>query len=94
MCVGIPGQVVAAVPGAPDFLRVSVSGVERSINAGLLDGPPPRPGDWVMIHMGFALERMSAEEATESLALLADLGEGPDGANDDLVESAPWSLAT
>jgi hydrogenase expression/formation protein HypC len=71
MCLGIPGRVVAAPAGA-DLARVDVAGVERDVHVGLLDGPL-RPGDWILIHSGFALERMTEEEARDALAVF-----GPD----------------
>ena len=54
---------------------VEVSRVRRTINIDLLDDDPPAPGDWVLIHVGFAMSRISAERAAEQLRLLAMLGE-------------------
>lgn len=70
MCLGIPGRVVELLDGG-DVARVDVAGVVREINLGLLDGPF-MAGDYVLIHSGFALERMSAEQAREALAVFAD----------------------
>lgn len=78
MCLGVPGQVIGPMAGQPGLLRVSVGGRERSIQAVLLDGDPPGAGDWVLIHLGFALERMSEAEAAETIALAAELEQGPD----------------
>lgn len=74
MCLGIPGQVVEMVEGYGDQLAlVDVEGARRRINIGMLDGDPLAPGDWVLIHMGFALERVderAAAQAREGLQLL------------------------
>jgi hydrogenase expression/formation protein HypC len=69
MCLGIPAQLVAGDAGHPDLAIVDMGGVPRVINTGLLDDPP-RPGDWVLVHMGFALSAMTAEEARDALAAL------------------------
>lgn len=74
MCLGIAGRVVALVPAQPDLARVDVQGVERDVNVALLDGLAP--GDWVLIHLGFAMERLTEQQAHESLTLLAALAEG------------------
>lgn len=69
MCLGLPGRVVDVTPGS-DLARVDVAGVVRDIDLGMLDGPFA-PGDYVLIHSGFALERMTTEEARTALDLLA-----------------------
>jgi hydrogenase expression/formation protein HypC len=74
MCLGLPGRVVSAVAGAP-LVDVDVAGVVRPINVGLLDGPWA-PGDWMLIHSGFALQRMTPDEARDALAMLEGLGSG------------------
>ncbi|MBA2766111.1 MAG: HypC/HybG/HupF family hydrogenase formation chaperone, partial [Solirubrobacterales bacterium] len=53
-------------------------GKARDIGLGLLDGDPPEPGDWIMVHMGFALERMTEAEARDGLEVLTALGQGFD----------------
>ena len=68
MCLGLPGRVVS-VRDASDLVDVDVAGVVRPVNVALLDGPW-RPGDWVLIHSGFALERMTPEEAADAVAVL------------------------
>ena len=79
MCLGIPGRVVALVDGYADQVAlVDVKGVERKINIGMLD-VPPRPEEWVLIHMGFALEVVSEDEAARALAGLEMLGRGTAG---------------
>ena len=58
MCLGIPGEVVEVLDDQPDLAKVDVSGVRRAINIGLLEGEELRPGDWVLIHVGFALSKI------------------------------------
>jgi hydrogenase expression/formation protein HypC len=74
VCLAIPGQIVELEPGS-HLATVEVSRVRRSINVDLLEGEPLAPGDWVLIHVGFAMSRISAEHAAEQLRLLAMLGE-------------------
>jgi hydrogenase expression/formation protein HypC len=58
MCLGIPGEVIELHPDQPDLAKVDVSGVRRLINIGLLTDDPPVPGEWVLIHVGFALSKI------------------------------------
>ncbi len=76
MCLAIPGQVVELVDEANQIARVDVVGVSRNINVSLLadDGIGARPGDWVLIHVGFALSKVDEEEAHATLALLERMG--------------------
>jgi hydrogenase expression/formation protein HypC len=74
VCLAIPGQVVELAPGG-HLATVEVSKVRRTINIDLLEGEALSPGDWVLIHVGFAMSRISAEHAAEQLRLLAMLGE-------------------
>ena len=76
MCLGIPGQIVE-VAGDNDHLAIAaVAGVRRTINVGLLaDDGGVEAGDWVLIHVGFAMNRLSAEElelVRQSLQMMAD----------------------
>jgi hydrogenase expression/formation protein HypC len=73
MCLAIPGQIVDVQPGG-HLATVEVSKVRRTINIDLLE-QPPAIGEWVLIHVGFAMNRISAEYAAEQLRLLAMLGE-------------------
>jgi hydrogenase expression/formation protein HypC len=75
MCLAIPGEVVELDPARPDLAKVEVSGVRRSINIGLLDDVPPVVGDWVLIHVGFALSKIDEAEAKAVLDLLAGIGQ-------------------
>jgi hydrogenase expression/formation protein HypC len=76
MCLAIPGEVVELLPGNGDQLAmVDVVGVKRRINIGLMEDDPVVPGDWVLIHVGFAMSRISEAGAAEQMSLLAMLGE-------------------
>jgi len=77
MCLGIPGQIVELVDPEYHIAKVEVSGVRRNVNVGLLTGGPDAVdvGDWVLIHVGFALSRIDEEEARATLAFLQQLGE-------------------
>jgi hydrogenase expression/formation protein HypC len=76
MCLAIPGQVIELVDETNRLARVEVAGVRRSVNVGLLDddGVGVQPGDWVLIHVGFALSKVDEEEAHATLALLQGMG--------------------
>jgi hydrogenase expression/formation protein HypC len=75
MCLGIPGEVIEVLPDRPDLARVKVSGVRRTINVGLLEREGVAPGDWVLIHVGFALSKIDEEEAKAALAFLEGIGQ-------------------
>jgi hydrogenase expression/formation protein HypC len=75
MCLAIPGQVVAILPEDTDLVTVEVSGVRRNINIMLLDDGTVGLGDWVLIHVGFAMSKIDAAEAKATLALLEELGQ-------------------
>ncbi len=75
MCLGIPGQIVELHPQHDHLARVDVSGVGRMINIGLLEDEQLMPGDWVLIHVGFAMSKIDEEEAALALASLQMMGE-------------------
>ena len=75
MCLGIPGEVVELVADQPDLAKVDVSGVRRMINIGLLCDDPPVPGEWVLIHVGFALSKIDEDEAAAALEFLQGIGQ-------------------
>lgn len=79
MCLGIPGQIVEIVDHENLLARVDVSGVRREINIACIvdDAHPPEAcvGDWVLVHVGFAMSRIDEDEARKTLALLDQLGE-------------------
>jgi hydrogenase expression/formation protein HypC len=70
--LAIPGQIVAITDEANRLASVDVVGVRRTVNVGLLD--EAEPGDWVLIHVGFALSRVDEEEAAATLRLLERMG--------------------
>ena len=78
MCLGIPGQIVAITDAKRKLASVDVGGVKREINiACIIDDRPIDAcvGDWVLVHVGFAMSRINEEEAAETLRLLLELGE-------------------
>lgn len=75
MCLGIPGEILEIQADRPDLAKVNVSGVRRTINVGLLENEPLEPGDWVLIHVGFALSKIDEDEANAALAFLAGVGQ-------------------
>jgi hydrogenase expression/formation protein HypC len=76
MCLAIPGQVVEVVDEENRLATVEVVGVRRTVNIGLLDvdGTAAGAGDWVLIHVGFALSKIDADEADATLSLLREMG--------------------
>ena len=76
MCLAIPGRVIEVVDESNRLALVDVAGVRRTVNIGLLDadGTSAQPGDWVLIHVGFALSLVDEEEAAATLALLQGMG--------------------
>jgi len=72
MCLAIPGKVVEIVDEAGGIAKVEVGGVRRNVNVALLDAV--RVGDYVLIHVGFALSKVDEHEATKTLRLLEELG--------------------
>jgi hydrogenase expression/formation protein HypC len=75
MCLAIPAKVVELFPHEENRALVEVAGVRRRIDTGLLQDDPPRTGDWVLIHVGFAMSKISEEEALDQIRLLSLLGE-------------------
>jgi hydrogenase expression/formation protein HypC len=74
MCLGIPGRVVEFVDESHHLARVEVSGVRRVVNVGLVLADGLQPGDWVLIHVGFALSKIDEAEAQRTTELLQQLG--------------------
>jgi hydrogenase expression/formation protein HypC len=75
MCLAIPGKIVELLPETPHVALVEVTGVRRRVDLGLLADDPPVVGDWVLIHVGFAMSRISEREASDQMRTLAILGE-------------------
>ncbi|MGH9292640.1 MAG: HypC/HybG/HupF family hydrogenase formation chaperone [Acidimicrobiales bacterium] len=74
MCLGIPGQLVELMEAHEHLARVDVSGVTRVVNIGLLEDEVLEPGDWVLIHVGFAMSKIDEDEAAQALASLQLMG--------------------
>jgi hydrogenase expression/formation protein HypC len=75
MCLGIPGEIVEILADREDLAMVSVEGVKRVVNIGLLEDEPLAPGDWILIHVGFALSKIDEREAKASLEWLTGVGD-------------------
>ena len=90
MCLGIPGQIVEWVDVPNQIAKAEVSGVRRAINVALLaEGPDAVDvGDWVLIHVGFAMSKIDEAEAQATLEFLAELGAPFEEELDDLRSSA------
>ena len=87
MCLGIPGEVVELLPDCPDLAKVDVSGVRRAVNIGLLENESLVPGDWVLIHVGFAMSKIDEAEARAALDFLEGIGQAYDDELRALQES-------
>jgi len=72
MCLAIPGQILEVVDESNRLARVDVAGVQRNVNIGLLDDVGP--GDWVLIHVGFAISQVDEDEARATRELLEQMG--------------------
>jgi hydrogenase expression/formation protein HypC len=86
MCLAIPGQVVEFVDEELRLAKVEIAGVRRTANLGLLDDVGP--GDWVLVHVGFALSKIDEHEAQATLRLLQGMGADFDDALEELKGSA------
>jgi hydrogenase expression/formation protein HypC len=79
MCLGIPGRIVEITDSSANLAVVEIAGVRRPVNIAfiLVDGRAPDSyvGEWVLVHVGFAMSRLDEAEAARTLALLSELGE-------------------
>jgi len=75
MCLAIPGKIVELLNEDRDLAVIDVLGVRRRIDLGLLADDPPIKGDWVLIHVGFAMSKISEIDALDQLRMLTELGE-------------------
>lgn len=76
MCLAIPGEIVEFIPDTNDQLAlVDVVGVKRRINIGLLEPGEVAIGDWVLLHVGFAMSKIDEKEAAEALSMLEMMGQ-------------------
>jgi hydrogenase expression/formation protein HypC len=86
VCLAIPGQITEVVDEQNRLAQVDVAGVKRTVNIGLLDGAGP--GDWVLIHVGFAISQVDEEEALATLKLLEGMGADYEQELEELKASA------
>ena len=75
MCLAIPGKIVELLAEDRDLALVDVLGVRRRVDLGLLQADPPVLGDWVLIHVGFAMNKISEADAMDQMNMLTELGE-------------------
>jgi hydrogenase expression/formation protein HypC len=75
MCLAIPGRIVELVTDPAPLAMVEVAGVRRRVDLGLLVDDMPAVGDWVLIHVGFAMSKISERQAEDQMRMLAALGE-------------------
>lgn len=75
MCLGIPGQIVDIVDDANSIAKVDVSGVKRNVSIALVRPDGIGPGDWVLIHVGFAMSKIDENEARETMQALQLMGQ-------------------
>ncbi len=75
MCLGIPGELVEILPDGSDLAKVDVAGVRRAVNIGLLRDEELAVGEWVLIHVGFALSKIDEVEAKAALDFLEGIGQ-------------------
>jgi len=87
MCLGIPGEIVEILPDQPDLAKVDISGVRRNINIGLITDEDPQPGDWILIHVGFALSKIDEAEAKAAMDFLEGIGQAYADEIEALMES-------
>jgi hydrogenase expression/formation protein HypC len=75
MCLAIPGKIVDIVDAENSIAKVEVGSVRRNVNIGMLDKETTNVGDYVLIHVGFAMSKVDEFEAEQTLRLLQELGE-------------------
>jgi hydrogenase expression/formation protein HypC len=89
VCLAIPGRVIEMVDPGRQIAKVEVAGVRRNVNIGLLTGDErPELGDYVLIHVGFALSKIDEQEAMETLRMLEGLGDAYTDEIEQLKESS------
>ena len=75
MCLGIPGQIIEIIDPVKQVAKVDVGGVKRGVSIALVAAEGIAPGDWVLIHVGFAMSKIDEQEAQETFRLLKGMGE-------------------
>ncbi|MDX6710888.1 MAG: hydrogenase expression/formation protein HypC [Blastocatellia bacterium] len=78
MCLAIPGKIIEIVDAENHIAKVEVGGVRRNINTGMLDAAEVQIGNYVLIHVGFAMSRIDEHEAQETLRVLEEIGQYQD----------------
>jgi hydrogenase expression/formation protein HypC len=78
MCLAIPGKIVEIVDAENSIAKVEVGGVRRNVNVGMLDKDDATIGNYVLIHVGFAMTRIDEKEAQETLRVLEEIGQYQD----------------
>ena len=86
MCLGIPAQIVELVDTSAGLAKAEISGVRRAVSIALC--PEAEVGDWVLVHVGFALSRIDEQQARETLELLQQIGEAYEQELREIRESA------
>ena len=86
MCLGIPAQIVELVDTEGGLAKAEISGVRRAVSIALC--PEAEVGDWVLVHVGFALDRIDEQQARETLELLEQMGEVYEQERREIRESA------
>lgn len=89
MCLGIPAQIVEILDRDTHRAVAQVEGVRREVNVGLVLDDGLQEGDWVLIHVGFAMGIIDADEAERTLQLVRALEEGPEGEMSAFREAGP-----
>ena len=87
MCLGIPAQIVEIVDSEGGLAKAEISGVRRAVSIALC--PEAGVGDWVLVHVGFALERIDEQQARETIELLEQMGEAYEQEVREIRASAP-----
>ena len=87
MCLGIPGQVIEFVHETHQIAKIDVNGVRRNVNVGLVLPDGLKIGDWVLVHVGFALSIIDGEEAQSTLKFLESMGQAYKDELDELFAS-------
>lgn len=88
MCLAIPGLVIEIVDQDLRLAKVEIAGVRRTVNIALLDDQGVAPGEWILVHVGFALSKLDEDEADATLQLLRSMGSDFDDAIAELQSSA------
>ncbi len=87
MCLGIPGQIIEFVHETNQIAKIDVNGVRRNVNVGLVLPDGLKVGDWVLVHVGFALSIIDEEEAARTLEFLESMGQEFKDELDELMSS-------